>query len=177
VPRRRTGRGAARTLVGPARGAARAVQRPIVFSLLIIIAAYIPLLTLERVERRLFTPMAMTVCFALFGSLLLSLTPVPAVATYLLRVKRPASRHRVLEWLTGRYALLVVMAVRHARITVGVAAIIVAGAVWLGTSLGSEFLPQLDEGVIWIRANLPPGISVEKSPEVAAARGGLIREG
>jgi heavy metal efflux system protein len=176
VARRREEADASVSLVDTIRGAARAVQRPIVFSLLIIIAAYIPLLTLERVERRLFTPMAMTVCFALFGSLLLSLTLVPAVATYLLRVKRPASRHRVLEWLTGRYALLVVMAVRHARITVGVAAIIVAGAVWLGTSLGSEFLPQLDEGVIWIRANLPPGISVEKSAEVAATMRRLIRQ-
>jgi cobalt-zinc-cadmium resistance protein CzcA len=176
VARRREEAGATVSLVDTIRGAARAVQRPIVFSLLIIIAAYIPLLTLERVERRLFTPMAMTVCFALFGSLLLSLTLVPAVATYLLRVKRPAPRHRVLEWLTGRYALLVVMAVRHARMTVGVAAIIVAGAVWLGTSLGSEFLPQLDEGVIWIRANLPPGISVEKSAEVAATMRRLIRQ-
>jgi heavy metal efflux system protein len=176
VARRREEADASVSLVDTIRGAARAVQRPIVFSLLIIIAAYIPLLTLERVERRLFTPMAMTVCFALLGSLLLSLTLVPAVATYLLRVKRPASRHRVLEWLTGRYALLVVMAVRHARITVGVAAIIVAGAVWLGTSLGSEFLPQLDEGVIWIRANLPPGISVEKSAEVAATMRRLIRQ-
>src|SRR5439155_22140542 len=89
------------------RQAALAVQRPILFSLLIIIAAYIPLLTLERVERRLFTPMAMTVCFALLGSLVLSLTLVPAVATYLMRGKRPAPRHRLLEWLTARYAELV----------------------------------------------------------------------
>src|SRR5262249_57847534 len=77
-------------LVGPVRAAARDVQRPILFSLLIIIAAYIPLLTLERVERRLFTPMAMTVCFALLGSLLLSLTLVPTVATLIFRGRRPA---------------------------------------------------------------------------------------
>src|SRR5262249_27584661 len=87
-------------LVGLIRTAARDVQRPILFSLLIIIAAYIPLLTLERVERRLFTPMAMTVCFALIGSLLLSLTLVPAVATLIFRGRRPAPRHRALEWLT-----------------------------------------------------------------------------
>jgi heavy metal efflux system protein len=158
------------------RAAALDVQRPILFSLLIIIAAYIPLLTLERVERRLFTPMAMTVCFALLGSLLLSLTLVPAVATYLFRGKRPAPRHRGLEWLTERYARLVGRAVRHARLTVAVAAVVVVAAVWLGARLGSEFLPQLDEGVIWIRANLPPGISVEKSAEVASTMRRLIEQ-
>jgi cobalt-zinc-cadmium resistance protein CzcA len=176
VARRREGADAPESLVGTVRAAALDVQRPILFSLLIIIAAYIPLLTLERVERRLFTPMAMTVCFALLGSLLLSLTLVPAVATYLFRGTRPMPRHRGLEWLTERYARLVGGAVRHARITVAIALVIVAGAVWLGVGLGSEFLPQLDEGVIWIRANLPPGISVEKSAEVAATMRRLIRQ-
>jgi len=176
VARRRDEPGASGDLVGAVRGAARAVQRPILFSLLIIIAAYIPLLTLERVERRLFTPMAMTVCFALLGSLLLSLTLVPAAATLLFRGRRPAPRHRVLEWLTERYAGLVGRAVEHARLTVSAAVAVVAGAVWLAGGLGSEFLPQLDEGVIWIRANLPPGISVQKSAEVAAAMRRLIRQ-
>jgi len=176
IARRRPAPGAAEDLGGAVRAAALDVQRPILFSLLIIIAAYIPLLTLERVERRLFTPMAMTVCFALLGSLLLSLTLVPAVATYLFRGKRPAPRHRGLEWLTERYARLVGRAVRHARVTVAVAAVVVVAAVWLGARLGSEFLPQLDEGVIWIRANLPPGISVEKSAEVASTMRRLIRQ-
>ena len=176
VARRRDEPGASGDLVGAVRGATRAVQRPILFSLLIIIAAYIPLLTLERVERRLFTPMAMTVCFALLGSLLLSLTLVPAAATLLFRGRRPAPRHRVLEWLTARYAGLVGRAVEHARLTVSAAVAVVAGAVWLAGGLGSEFLPQLDEGVIWIRANLPPGISVQKSAEVAAAMRRLIRQ-
>ena len=176
VARRAERADAPESLVGTVRAAALDVQRPILFSLLIIIAAYIPLLTLERVERRLFTPMAMTVCFALLGSLLLSLTLVPAVATYLFRGRRPMPRHRGLEWLTERYARLVGRAVRHTRITVAVAIVIVAGAVWLGAGLGSEFLPQLDEGVIWIRANLPPGISAEKSAEVAATMRRLIRQ-
>ena len=163
-------------LVDTVRSAARVVQRPILFSLLIIITAYIPLLTLERVERRLFTPMAMTVCFALVGSLVLSLTLVPAIATFLLRGTRAAPRHRVLEWLTRWYAVLVARTVRYARVTVAAALVIVVGSVWLGTRLGSEFLPQLDEGVIWIRANLPPGISVQKSAEVAATMRRLIRQ-
>ena len=176
VARRHREDGAVGDLIGAVRTAALDVHRTIVFSLLIIIAAYIPLLTLERVERRLFTPMAMTVCFALLGSLLLSLTLVPAVATYLFRGRRPPPRHRALEWLTDRYARLVDTAVHRARITVAAAAVVVAGAIWLGTGLGSEFLPQLDEGVIWIRANLPPGIAVEKSAEVAATMRHLIKQ-
>src|SRR5262249_32144963 len=124
----------------------------------------------------LFTPMAMTVCFALLGSLLLSLTLVPAVATLVFRGRRPAARHRALEWLTERYIRLVSRAVAHARLTVAAGLAGGAGAVWLGAGLGSESLPQLDEGVIWIRANLPPGISVEKSAEVAATMRRLIRQ-
>jgi len=174
--RHRETTGATGSLVGTVRAAALDVQRPIVFSLLIIIAAYIPLLTLERVERRLFTPMAMTVCFALLGSLLLSLTLVPAVATYLLRARRPAPRHHLLELLTAGYARLVGRAVRHAKMTLSVAVAVVAAVFWLSAGLGSEFLPQLDEGVIWIRANLPPGISVEKSAEVAATMRRLISQ-
>src|SRR5207237_6172888 len=86
------------------RQAAHDVQRPIVFSLLIIIAAYIPLLTLERVERRLFTPMALTVCFALLGSLLLSLTLIPALASYLFTETTRVRTHRPLAWLNAPYA-------------------------------------------------------------------------
>ena len=92
--------GDARYLVGVA---ARDAQRPILFSLLIIIAAYIPLLTLERVERRLFTPMALTVVYALLGSLLLSLTLIPVLATYLFRRPVRLYRHRPLEWLSAWY--------------------------------------------------------------------------
>src|SRR5262249_6064236 len=92
----RAERDSARYLVG---GAARDAQRPILFSLLIIIAAYIPLLTLERVERRLFTPMALTVVYALLGSLLMSLTLIPVLATYLFRGRMRILRHRPLEWL------------------------------------------------------------------------------
>ena len=148
-------------------GAAADVQRPILFSLLIIIAAYIPLLTLERVERRLFTPMALTVCYALLGSLLLSLTLIPALATYLFRGNVRIRRHRPLEILTAWYGRLLAVVVDRAGWTVAAAAVVVAAAIWVGGGLGTEFLPQLDEGVLWIRANLPAGISLEKSAAIA----------
>jgi heavy metal efflux system protein len=149
------------------RLAAHEIQRPILFSLVIIVAAYIPLLTLERVERRLFTPMALTVCYALLGSLLLSLTLVPALATWVFGRGVRVRRHVVLEWVRAGYLRLLRRALRVPAITVALAAVIVAGALLLGARLGTEFLPQLDEGVIWIRANLPAGIALEKSAAVA----------
>jgi heavy metal efflux system protein len=157
----------ATTLLARVREAALAVQRPILFSLLIIIAAYIPLLTLERVERRLFTPMALTVCFALVGSLLLCLTLVPVLATFMFRSKSQITKHRLLDQIVGGYEMSVRTLLRHARLTVLVAACVVGGALYLGTRLGTEFLPPLDEGLIWVRANLPSGVSLEKSAEVA----------
>jgi heavy metal efflux system protein len=149
------------------RDAALAVQRPILFSLLIIISAYIPLLTLERVERRLFTPMALTVCFALLGSLLLCLTLVPVLATFVFRGRTQMKEHRLLDLVVRRYEAIVRTTVRYAWMTVLVAGVVVLGAIYLGTRLGTEFLPTLDEGLIWIRANLPSGIALEKSAEVA----------
>jgi len=156
--------------------AALAVWRPILFSLVIIIAAYIPLLTLERVERRLFTPMALTVCYALLGSLLLSLTLIPALATYLFHGRAKVRRHRAFEAITAWYGRAVGWVVDHAAWTVAAAGLVVGGAVYLGSSLGTEFLPQLDEGVIWIRANFPAGISLEKSAAMARQIRGVIRQ-
>src|SRR5262244_704114 len=158
------------------RLAAHEVERPVLFSLLIIIAAYIPLLTLERVERRLFTPMALTVCYALLGSLLLSLTLVPALITLVFAKGTPYRRHPVLEWARAGYVRALRPALTMPALTALCAAVVVAGALLLGMRLGSEFLPQLDEGVIWIRANLPAGISLEKSAAVAGRIRELVRQ-
>jgi len=150
------------------RNAALEVERPIFFSLLIIIAAYIPLFTLERVERRLFTPMAFTVCYALLGSMLLALTLVPVLATYLFKNGAKGWDNPVLVWLQKGYAGVLHGVVKRPVPVIIVAMLIVFAAFGLGTKLGSEFLPQLDEGVIWVRANLPPGISLDKSAEIAS---------
>jgi cobalt-zinc-cadmium resistance protein CzcA len=149
------------------RLAAHEVCRPILFALIIIIAAYIPLLTLERVERRLFMPMALTVCYALLGSLLLSLTLVPALATIAFGDRARLPRHRVLESAAAGYARLLRRTVRAPALTVAAAAVVVGLSLAAGARLGTEFLPQLDEGVIWIRANLPSGISLDKSAAIA----------
>jgi cobalt-zinc-cadmium resistance protein CzcA len=148
--------------------AALEVESPIFFSLLIIISAYIPLFTLERVERRLFTPMAFTVCYALLGSMLLALTVIPVLATYLFRNGCKTWDNPVLRWLYNAYEHVLRVTVKHAGLTVAAGAATVLAAFALASTLGSEFLPQLDEGTLWVRANLPAGISLTKSAQVAS---------
>jgi len=156
--------------------AALDIAKPIFFSLLIIIAAYLPLFTMERVERRLFGPMAFTVASALLGSLILSLTLIPVIATWLFRKGAKTWDNPVLRWATKRYERLLELSVRRAGLVVTGALALVAFSFVLATRLGSEFLPQLDEGVIWIRANLPPGISLHKSAEIANEIRAIIKE-
>ncbi len=158
------------------RHAALEMERPIFFSLLIIISAYLPLFTLERVERRLFTPMAFTVCYALLGSMLLALTLIPVLATYLFRKDTKSWENPALGWLQQRYAAFLGRALQRPGLVLGVASTAVAASFLLAPYLGSEFLPQLDEGVLWVRANFPAGISLAKSAEMAAQIRTVLRE-
>jgi len=156
--------------------AALQVERPIFFSLLILISAYLPLFTLERVERRLFTPMAFTVCAALVGSMLLTLTMIPVLATYLFRNGVDGWENPLLVWVFRRYRGVLRRTLPKSRVVVASAFVVVGAAFLLATFLGTEFLPQLDEGVIWIRANLPPGTSLTKSSEIASDVRALVRQ-
>ena len=158
------------------REAALEVERPIFFSLLILISAYLPLFTLERVERRLFTPMAFTVCSALVGSMLLTLTIIPVLATYVFRRGRNGRENPLLGWVFRRYGAVLQRTLPKSGRVVAFSFAVVAAAFLLATFLGTEFLPQLDEGVIWIRANLPPGTSLAKSAEIASDMRSLIRQ-
>lgn len=167
--------GAGETILDSIRTAALEVERPIFFSLMIIISAYIPLFTLERVERKLFTPMAFTVSYALLGSLLLALTLVPVLATYLFRNGAKSWENPLFRLLSTRYERLLNVSVRRPAAVLSISAAIVAGAFVLGGSLGVEFLPVLDEGVIWVRMVLPPGISIEKSAQIATHARTIIR--
>lgn len=158
------------------RDAALEVERPIFFSLLIIISAYIPLFTLERVERKLFTPMAFTVSYALLGSMLLALTLIPVLATYLFRNGAKSWENPILPWLARRYEGVLHRALRRPLLVFGISGGIVVAAFALAGALGIEFLPNLDEGVIWIRAVLPPGISLDKSAQVAGQIRQLLKD-
>lgn len=156
--------------------AAAQIQRPVFFSLLILIAAYLPLFALERVERRLFMPMAFTICAALVGSLLCALILVPVLATILFRGGYRGWNNPFIPWLTRRYEGVLRFLLRAPGTVAAVIALLLAASYTLGTRIGTEFLPHLDEGVIWVRAILPAGVSLEKSAEVASRVRALIAE-
>jgi heavy metal efflux system protein len=158
-----------------ARSAALQVARPIFFATLIIITGYLPLFAFQRVERKLFTPMAFTIGYALIGALATALLVMPGLAYAIYRKPARIYRNRVLERITTGYQALlqrVVMRPRLAIIPGGIAAVL---AIVLGATLGRDFLPYLDEGSIWLQVELPPGISIEKGSEMAAKLRDVVR--
>lgn len=143
------------------------VARPIIFATIIIITAYLPLFAFERVERKLFTPMAFTISYALIGALLVAVLLIPGIGYALYRKPQKIYHNKWLEKLTAAYAKVVNRIVlKPKKIVLTVVAVFV-GAVILSITVGKDFLPELDEGSIWLQVNLPPGISVEKSKEMS----------
>ena len=147
-----------RTIVERIRTAAHEVQRPVFYAIAIIITAYLPIFTLQQVEGKLFRPMAWTVAFALLGALLFSMLVAPALASVLFRRNAKQWRNPLMEFLISRYRSVLTRAVHWRWLTVGVALISFGGAIYLAFSgvIGSEFLPHLDEGAIWVRGTLAP---------------------
>jgi cobalt-zinc-cadmium resistance protein CzcA len=147
-----------RTPIQNIREAAHEVQRPVFYAIGIIITAYLPIFTLQEVEGRLFKPMAWTVAFALLGALTFSMIIAPVLASILFRKGATEWENPVLAWLREHYRTAVRSAIEHRYITVGIAGVLFAIAVFLtvGGAIGSEFLPHLDEGALWVRGTLPP---------------------
>ena len=160
---------APRTLVDRIRGAAHQVQRPVFYAIAIIITAYLPIFTLQRVEGKLFKPMAWTVAFALLGALIFSMLVAPALASLFFRGDAKQWQNPVMHWLTVRYRQDVHWAVRHRWITIGGAVFLFLTAIYLAFSgvIGSEFLPHLDEGAIWVRGTMAPSTGPTESARVA----------
>jgi cobalt-zinc-cadmium resistance protein CzcA len=134
--------------------AAHEVQRPVFFAIGIIITAYLPIFTLQRVEGRLFKPMAWTVAFALLGAILFSMTIAPVLSSFLFPRGAREWHNPVMNWLTARYRRAVRFAIENRYLTVGLSAAALIFSLWLGTHIGSEFLPHLDEGAMWVRGTL-----------------------
>lgn len=143
------------------------VARPIFFATLIIIIAYLPLFAFESVERKLFTPMAFTLSFALVGALASALFLIPGLAFAVYRKPRKVYRNRWLERLTAMYERHTAKLVGMSRKLIAPVAAVLAAVVVLSVCVGKDFLPQLDEGSIWLQTQLPPGMSLEKSAEMA----------
>jgi cobalt-zinc-cadmium resistance protein CzcA len=141
------------------REAGHEVQRPVFYAIAIIITAYIPIFTLQRVEGRLFKPMAWTVAFALLGALLFSMLVAPVLSSVLFSKGGAREWHNpVLVFLTERYRHGVSFAIRHRWLTLAIPACLLAFSLYLASAgyIGSEFLPHLDEGAIWVRGTLAP---------------------
>ncbi len=148
--------------------AAHEVQRPVFYAILIIITAYMPIFTLQRVEGKLFRPMAFTVAFALLGALLFSLILAPVFSSILFRKGVKEWRNPVLVMLIKSYRKRLGWCIEHRAVTVGGSFLLLAACcavVWSGT-IGSEFLPHLDEGAIWARGTLAPSTGPTEGEKV-----------
>jgi cobalt-zinc-cadmium resistance protein CzcA len=149
--------------------ASHEVQRPVFYAIAIIITAYLPIFTLQRVEGRLFQPMAWTVAFALLGALIFSIVIAPVLASFAFAQGAREWHNPVMVFLTERYRVAVRWAIRHRAVTVGVCLMGVAVASYLGFggAIGSEFLPHLDEGALWVRGTLAPSTGPDEGIRVA----------
>jgi len=144
------------------REATHEVQRPVFYAIAIIITAYMPIFTLQRVEGRLFRPMALTVAFALLGALTFSIVIAPVLSSVFFRNGAREWRNPVMEFLTERYRTSLRWAIEHRWLTlsVGIAAVAVSAFLAFSGVIGSEFLPHLDEGAIWARGTLADSTSL-----------------
>jgi heavy metal efflux system protein len=156
--------------------AVRQIAGPIFFATLIIITAYFPLFALQRVEAKLFLPMAYAVSYSVFGALLFSLTVIPALAYLAYRKPHRAFRNPVLAWLEARYQRALRWCLYHMKVMYGLVAAATIAVIFLGATVGREFLPELDEGSIWLQVQLPTGISLEAASEMAKELRSAARE-
>jgi len=152
------------------------VGRPTFFSMLIIIAAHIPIFTLQRHEGRIFSPMAWTVTSALVGSLLFSLTLVPLLCFYLLRRNLPHKDNLVVLTCKRFYRPALAWALGHRKTVLGLAVAALGVSLALVPRLGTEFLPELNEGTIWVNANMPAGISLSETTALCARMRSALRK-
>jgi len=147
--------------------AAHEVQRPVFYSIAIIIVAYLPIFTLQAVEGRLFKPMAWTVAFALTGAMLFSIIVGPVLASLVFPRGAREWHNPLMQWLTRAYARALTVSIRWRWTTIGAAVITLAATYALSRTIGSEFLPHLDEGAIWVRGTLAPSTGPSEGIRVA----------
>ncbi len=152
-----------RRTFAPILNAAVEVNQAIFFSAAIIIAGFLPLFTLSGVEGHIFGPMARTYAYAIAGGLLATFTVSPALSAILLPDKVSETETAVVQWLRRLYRPTIEFALANRILTLGAAALLMVSALIAGNHLGLEFLPKLEEGNFWIRATLPPTISLEEA--------------
>jgi cobalt-zinc-cadmium resistance protein CzcA len=147
--------------------AARDVDRPIFYSVAVILAGYLPIYALSGPSGKLFHPMAETMSYALLGSLIFTLTLVPVLASYWFKSGVKEIMNRPFEWLKGVYAGELDWCLDHPKTTMAGATIIFAASLLLIPFIGGEFMPHLDEGALWVRATMPYTVSFEEASKLA----------
>ena len=145
----------------------RQVSKPVFFSTLIIITAYLPLFTFQSIEKKMFTPMAFTVGYALTGALAVALILIPGMAYAVYRKPQKVFRNKLIEKLTRMYRERTAHTLDHPKWVYGTIGIVLSLVAALAVMVGKDFLPTLDEGGIWIQVQTPPGISLDRSAEMA----------
>ncbi|MDI9337899.1 MAG: CusA/CzcA family heavy metal efflux RND transporter, partial [Alphaproteobacteria bacterium] len=154
--------------------AAQEVSREILFSISIIILAYLPILLMSRIEGKLFSPMALTLAFAVIGSLLAALILIPVLISFAFQKKFnnaslviKNSENIILKKISSAYTIVLKKIMKHYKISVITGFVILLIGLAMGTKLGSEFLPNLDEGSLFLRANFPSGITLQENASYA----------
>jgi cobalt-zinc-cadmium resistance protein CzcA len=151
-----------------AKAATLQVTRPIFFASLIIITAYLPMFSFQRAEARLFTPIAYTMGYALFGALLTTLALVPGLAYMAFRAPGRVYHNRWLERLTVWYDRVLAACLEQPRIIYGVVIFALLAVIGLGATVGRDFLPDLDEGALWLQVQMPTGLALNKASDMAS---------
>jgi len=147
--------------------AAKDVDRPIFYSVAVILAGYLPIYALSGPSAKLFHPMAETMSFALVGALILTLTLVPVLASYWFKNGVREHTNRAFEWMKRMYAIQLDWALSRPKLTMLIAALIFGSTLLLVPFIGGEFMPHLDEGALWVRATMPYTISFEEASKIA----------
>jgi heavy metal efflux system protein len=150
------------------KAAAVQVTRPIFFASIIIITTYLPLFAFERAEAKLFTPMAYTMAYALFGALLTTLALVPGLAYYAFHKPGRVYHNKWLARLTEGYERVLGACLEQPRIIYGVTIFALFAVIGLGGTVGREFLPDLDEGSLWLQVQMPTGLALDQASDMAS---------
>lgn len=156
--------------------ATQEVGKPVCFAILIIVAVYLPLFALEGVEGKMFIPLALTFVYAILGALLVSITAVPLVCFWFLRGRIKEAHNPVLSAISNKYQSLLGLALDRPKMLAGISVAVLVCTLPLFFFLGSEFMPTLDEGSIWLRMRMPPSISHTKTQEYANAAEKIIKQ-
>src|SRR5450756_1888725 len=147
--------------------AAKDVDRPIFYSVAVILAGYLPIYALSGPSGKLFHPMAETMSFALIGALILTLTMVPVLSFYWFKSGVREHRNRAYEWMKDQYAKQLDWALARPKLIMALATLIFGLTLILIPFIGGEFMPHLDEGALWVRATMPYTISFEEASSIA----------